>query len=162
MNCKSSFLNFVGIWRSRSSFQYKIVSFCCFYVNSFLSLWKFGLRCEATRFYIDVNMKNTENNRIWLIGCVGLFVSSYSDVEAATEEHPNLLVVMADQFRGDALGFRGKEAVKTPNLDQFAQEAVVLTQAGICCAIAVPTESSNSVAAKIFLNLILLCLLINM
>ena len=129
MNCQSSFLDFVGIWRIRLSFLYKIVSFCCFYVNSFLSLWKFGLRCEATRFYIDVNMKNTENNRIWLIGCVGLFVSSYSDVEAATEEHPNLLVVMADEFRGDALGFRGKEAVKTPNLDQFAQEAVVLTQA---------------------------------
>lgn len=42
---------------------------------------------------------------------------------------PNLLVVMADQFRGDALGFRGKEAVRTPNLDAFSQEAVVFTQA---------------------------------
>ena len=44
-------------------------------------------------------------------------------------ERPNLLVVMADQFRGDAFGFRGKEVVKTPNFDSFSKEAVVFTQA---------------------------------
>ena len=36
-------------------------------------------------------------------------------------ERPNLLVVMADQFRGDAFGFRGKEVVKTPNFDSFSK-----------------------------------------
>lgn len=36
---------------------------------------------------------------------------------------------MADQFRGDAFGFRGKEVVKTPNFDSFSKEAVVFTQA---------------------------------
>lgn len=44
-------------------------------------------------------------------------------------ERPNLLVVMADQFRGDAFGFRGKEVVKTPNFDSFSKEAVVFSQA---------------------------------
>lgn len=75
------------------------------------------------------SMENTKINRSLLLGCMGLLFVPSGLVEAASEEHPNLLVVMADQFRGDALGFRGKEAVKTPNLDQFAQEAVVLTQA---------------------------------
>ena len=42
---------------------------------------------------------------------------------------PNLLVVMADQFRGDAFGFREREMVKTPAFDAFAQKAVVLNQA---------------------------------
>ena len=46
--------------------------------------------------------------------------------ENKTDQRPNLLIVMADQFRGDAFGFRGKEAVMTPNLDQFASQAVVL------------------------------------
>ena len=75
------------------------------------------------------SMENTKINRSLLFGCMGLLFAPSGLMEAASEEHPNLLVVMADQFRGDALGFRGKEAVKTPNLDQFAQEAVVLTQA---------------------------------
>ena len=44
-------------------------------------------------------------------------------------ERPNLLVIMADQFRGDAFSFRGKEAVKTPHFDSFVREAVVCTQA---------------------------------
>lgn len=50
---------------------------------------------------------------------------------AHEKEHvrPNLLVVMADQFRGDAFGFRGREQVKTPAFDAFARQAVVLTQA---------------------------------
>ncbi len=53
----------------------------------------------------------------------------------ATEakDHPrkpkNLLVVMADQWRGDALGFLGREAVMTPNLDRFAKSGVYLDQA---------------------------------
>lgn len=42
---------------------------------------------------------------------------------------PNLLVVMADQFRGDAFGFRGRERVQTPAFDEFARNAVVLNQA---------------------------------
>lgn len=74
-------------------------------------------------------MENTKINRSLLFGCMELLFVPSGLMEAASEEHPNLLVVMADQFRGDALGFRGKETVKTPNLDQFAQEAVVLTQA---------------------------------
>ena len=52
-----------------------------------------------------------------------------AEPENTASARPNLLVVMADQFRGDAFGFRGKEAVKTPNFDAFSKEAVVLTQA---------------------------------
>lgn len=50
---------------------------------------------------------------------------------AQTEQiqRPNLVIVMADQWRGDALGFLKKEAVKTPNLDKFATSALVLNQA---------------------------------
>ena len=46
-----------------------------------------------------------------------------------SEKHPNLLVVMADQFRGSAFGFRNIEPVLTPNFDRFAKNAVVCTQA---------------------------------
>ena len=55
-------------------------------------------------------------------------------------ERPNLLVIMADQFRGDAFSFRGKEAVKTPHFDSFAREAVVCTQAVSGYPVSSPAE----------------------
>lgn len=48
---------------------------------------------------------------------------------AETKKKPNLLFIMADQWRGRALGFLGVEPVKTPNLDRLAASGVVLNQA---------------------------------
>ncbi|MCM0722248.1 sulfatase [Parabacteroides sp. W1-Q-101] len=45
------------------------------------------------------------------------------------QSSPNLIFIMADQWRGDALGCLGKEAVKTPHLDQLASEGVNFTNA---------------------------------
>ncbi len=44
------------------------------------------------------------------------------------ETLPNLVIVFPDQMRGQAMGFLGEEPVKTPRLDRFAEEGVVLTQ----------------------------------
>ena len=48
---------------------------------------------------------------------------------AQNQKSPNLVFIMADQWRGDALGCLGKEPVKTPNLDKLASEGVNLTNA---------------------------------
>lgn len=45
------------------------------------------------------------------------------------QEAPNLVFIMADQYRGDALGCIGKEPVKTPCLDRLASEGVIFTNA---------------------------------
>ncbi|MBI9017934.1 MAG: sulfatase [Phycisphaerae bacterium] len=45
------------------------------------------------------------------------------------KKRPNLVFVFPDQFRASAMGFVGKEPVITPNLDRFAREAKVLTDA---------------------------------
>ena len=45
------------------------------------------------------------------------------------QEKPNLVFIMADQWRGNALGCLGKEPVKTPCLDQLAREGVNFTNA---------------------------------
>ncbi len=42
---------------------------------------------------------------------------------------PNILVVMADQFRASALGVLGEDPVHTPNLDRLAREGCLATQA---------------------------------
>ncbi|MEG1615417.1 MAG: sulfatase [Bacteroidales bacterium] len=44
-------------------------------------------------------------------------------------QSPNLVFIMADQWRGDALGCLGIEPVRTPNLDKLASEGVLFTEA---------------------------------
>ena len=42
---------------------------------------------------------------------------------------PNLVLVFPDQMRGQAMGFVGQEPVRTPNLDRFAAQGLVLPHA---------------------------------
>ncbi len=41
---------------------------------------------------------------------------------AAPRTRPNILLLMADQYRGDCLGADGNRAIHTPNLDRLARE----------------------------------------
>ena len=43
--------------------------------------------------------------------------------------NPNLVFVFPDEFRAQSLGFLGQDPVVTPNLDRFAKESKVLTNA---------------------------------
>ena len=60
--------------------------------------------------------------------CIALMMIG-STAAAAPAEKPNLLFVLVDQWRGQAMGFVGVEPVITPNLDKFSAQALVLPQA---------------------------------
>ena len=49
--------------------------------------------------------------------------------EQRSLERPNILLLMADQFRGDCLSAEGHPAVRTPHLDRIAAEGVRFRQA---------------------------------
>lgn len=51
---------------------------------------------------------------------------------------PNLLFVFPDQMRGQAMGFLGEERVRTPNIDRFASEGLVLDNASATYPICSP------------------------
>ena len=55
-------------------------------------------------------------------------------------ESPNLVFIMADQWRGDALGCLDKEPVQTPHLDQLASEGVLFTNAVSCYPVSSPAR----------------------
>ena len=55
---------------------------------------------------------------------------------------PNVLLVMADQFRGDCLGVEGEHPVLTPNLDGLAQEGTRFRRAYSTCPICIPARRS--------------------
>ncbi len=54
------------------------------------------------------------------------------------KQPPNLVFVFPDEFRQQAIGFMGQDPVVTPNLDAFAGESLVLTQAVSNCPICSP------------------------
>lgn len=81
-------------------------------------------------------------NRFYTVPACLLAAMQFCSTQAqdTVSQRPNLLVVMADQFRGDAFGFRGKEAVKTPCFDRFASQAVVFTQAASSYPVSSPAR----------------------
>ena len=72
-----------------------------------------------------IHIPKTKYYHKWLIGAT--FVVPILPLAAQTP--PNLVFIMADQYRGDALGCLGREPVKTPCLDNLASEGVLFTNA---------------------------------
>lgn len=48
-----------------------------------------------------------------------------------SQQKPNIVLILADDMRGTTLEFLGKENVKTPELNQFAEDCTVFTNAHI-------------------------------
>src|SRR5579862_2452 len=55
----------------------------------------------------------------------------------AGEASPNIIVVLADQWRAQAFGFAGDKSARTPHLDRLASEGVCFKNAiaglSVCC-----------------------------
>lgn len=49
------------------------------------------------------------------------------------KRQPNILLIMADEFRGDCMGFKGHPDVKTPYLDTLASNGISFDNAQSCC-----------------------------
>ena len=47
----------------------------------------------------------------------------------STGKKPNLLFVFADQLRAGSVGYTGEEAVMTPNIDRFAGDGTIFSNA---------------------------------
>ena len=56
-------------------------------------------------------------------------VKTNSEKKVVVSKKPNIVFILTDQWRGEALGYAGDSNVKTPNLDAFAKEAVDFTNA---------------------------------
>jgi arylsulfatase A-like enzyme len=55
---------------------------------------------------------------------------------------PNVLFILADQWRADATGYAGDPNVKTPNLDKLATEGINFSTAVTVCSICTPYRAS--------------------
>ena len=57
-------------------------------------------------------------------------------------KQPNIVLIVADQFRGDCLGIAGHPDVKTPYLDSLAAKGVRFTNAYTACPSCVPARAA--------------------
>jgi arylsulfatase A-like enzyme len=66
-----------------------------------------------------------------------LLLAGYAAVAAGNVSRPNVLVIMADQWRAQAFGYAGDPNVKTPHLDALERQSVNFTHAisslPVCC-----------------------------
>lgn len=63
---------------------------------------------------------------ILLSGLTVLSANARNFVEKASAESPNLIYIISDQLRFDALSCMGNKLISTPNMDRLAAEGVIL------------------------------------
>lgn len=61
---------------------------------------------------------------------------------AAPQRKPNILFLLTDPWRADALGYTGDPNVKTPSIDRLATQGVNFTHAVAGCPVCCPTRAS--------------------
>ena len=76
-----------------------------------------------------------------IFAVLALFLASIQTGFAANRP-PNILFIIADQWRAQAFGFAGDPNVKTPNLDRLERECVNFTQAVAGMPVCSPTRAS--------------------
>ncbi len=62
--------------------------------------------------------------------------------QSAPRTRPNILFIMADQYRGDCLGVDGHPCIHTPNLDRLAREGAHFSAAYTCTPSCTPARSA--------------------
>jgi arylsulfatase A-like enzyme len=93
-------------------------------------------------------MKHISNIPVVLIltmiiftGCSSSGNSGDQEKEAVADK-PNIIFVLTDQWRAQAVGYAGNENVKTPNLDQLPKESVVFNTAVAVMPVCSPFRAS--------------------
>jgi arylsulfatase A-like enzyme len=88
-----------------------------------------------------------------LVGCAG----PGNETEAPAPKHPNILFVIADQWRAESFGYAGNPDVQTPNIDRLAHESINFSNAVSSVPVCSPTRASlltgqRALTHGVFLN----------
>lgn len=58
------------------------------------------------------------------------------------KKHPNIIYILSDEHRGQAMAHAGDPNVRTPNMDKLAEEGVSFTEATANCPICTPSRGT--------------------
>src|SRR5712691_9681349 len=65
-----------------------------------------------------------------------------ADMRVRTAWHPNVLFILCDDIRWDALGYAGHPYLKTPNIDRLAREGVQFKNMFCTTSLCSPSRAS--------------------
>ena len=85
-----------------------------------------------------------KNRRIIFASVCVVFLATIglSCARSEKENMPNLLFIMTDQQRADALGFAGNNLIRTPNLDRLGEQGASFKNAYTQCAVCAPARAA--------------------
>ncbi|MDN3688625.1 sulfatase family protein [Cyclobacterium jeungdonense] len=88
-----------------------------------------------------------EKQLIWLLfilGACSIISCNEKEKERKTRinKPPNIVFVLADQWRAQAVGYAGNSSVKTPNIDSLASESIVFHNAVAVLPVCAPWRGS--------------------
>ncbi len=69
-------------------------------------------------------------------------ITMKDDISKSMSSKPNILFIMTDQQRFDALGCMGNKVLKTPNLDMLASQGVIFDAAYTPCPVCAPARAA--------------------
>ncbi len=81
-------------------------------------------------------------NQLWKVLLIFSFFIFCPILLAQGNKKPNLLFIMTDQQRFDAMSIAGNKVLKTPNLDRLAKQGARFKNAYTPCAVCGPARSS--------------------
>ena len=89
--------------------------------------------------------------KIKKIGITSLGLTTlFPNVSIAQDRRPNVLIIMTDQQRWDAMSCAANLEIKTPNIDRIAKEGVQFLNAYSACPVSVPARTSILTGRTIF------------
>lgn len=90
-------------------------------------------------------MKSTRRSFVKMVGVgVGGLMANpslFGETASSKSKNPNLLFIMTDQQRWDALSIAGNTVLQTPNLDRLAKQGAYFRNAYTPCAVCAPARS---------------------
>jgi len=89
----------------------------------------------------------TSRNRLFKIIVVNLFfvssiIISYYSLCSPPEKNPNIIFILTDDQRWDALGQGGNDIIQTPNMDQLAKDGIYFKNAFVTTPICAASRAS--------------------
>ena len=89
---------------------------------------------------IKLALKHIQNTSIVAFVLLSFLSPNYTI--AQKNERPNIVLILTDQHKADAIGFVGKHPVKTPNLDKLAKSGIRFDNAYVTFPLCTPSRSS--------------------
>lgn len=84
----------------------------------------------------------TKENIVFVLLIVFFFIGIKAFAQQSENKRPNLLFIITDQQRFDALSFAGNTVLKTPNMDRLAKEGVYFENTHTQMAVCTPARAS--------------------